>query len=246
MFFSKNDVDFTGCKILHSHNFIKNRHLKQLEILNALFKFALLITAILAGLQLFKKSKKSLFESFLFATIIFSIIDIISNYLFIGYLQSQKMFAAFANINQYVFYLFEIITIILFYKELNGKKKNIRIFLILTALTIIITILLFKSSNIDSSFFTLTLIVIFELLFINFSFSYFLIKNLEIENTTTDSRLVIINYSLFIFINFTTPFYFMHIYLSKLNSEIPDLHFINYIGYIILYSTIIKSLRWKI
>ena len=219
--------------------------MKDLEIINSLFKFALLITAILTELQLFKKSKKSLFESFLFVTIFFSLVDIISNYVFIEYLQSQNMFAAFANINQYVFYLFEIITISFFYRDLNGKKKNSRNFLFIAALSIIITISIFKSGNIDSKFFTFTLIVIFELLFINFSFSFFLIKNLEIEYTPIISRLVIINYGLFIFINFTTPFYFINIYLAKQNIETPDLHFITYLGYIILYSTIIKSLRWK-
>jgi hypothetical protein len=246
VFFSKNDVDFTEYKIFDSHNFIKNKYLKNLETVNSLFKFILLITVLVAGLQLFKKSKKSTFERFLFLTIFFSFIDIISNYYFIGYLHSQKLFEAFANINQYIFYLFEIITLFLFYRDLNGKQKNIRNFIIIAILSIIITISLFISSNIDPSFFTLTLIVIFELFFINFSFSNFLIKNLEIEYVPAITRLGIINYGLFIFINFTTPFYFINIYLAKQNSEIPDLHFITYLGYIILYSTIIKSLRWKI
>jgi hypothetical protein len=220
--------------------------LNYIDTINLVFKILMLICAIITCFELFKTENKSLFQSFLFLTILFSIIDLCSNFFFLDYLKSEEMFSAFANINQYIFYLFEIITLILFYKELNGKKKNTLNTIIISILSFSTTFLLFQLSNIDSTFFTLTLIIIFELLFINFSFGYFFTKNLEEEYSPKLKRLVIINYGLFIFINFTTPFYFMNIYLAKQNNLAPDLNFITYIGYIILYSTIIKSLKWKI
>jgi hypothetical protein len=155
------------------------------------------------------------------------------------------MFATFANVNQYIFYLFEILTIIFFYSELNGKKNNKIISIIFILISVLTTSLLFTISKIDSSFFTLTLVIIFELLFINFSFGFFFTKNLEEEYSVKTKKIISINYGLFIFVNFTTPFYFINIFLAKQNLKVPDLNFITYIGYIIFYSTIIKSLKWK-
>ncbi len=220
--------------------------MKYIDTINLVFKILMLISAIITCFELFKTENKSLFQSFLFFTIIFSIIDLCSNFFFIGYLKSEEMFSAFANINQYIFYLFEIITLILFYKELNGKKKNTLNTIVISILSISTTTILFRLSNIDSTFFTLTLIIIFELLFINFSFGYFFTKNLEEEYSSKMKKIVIINYGFFIFINFTTPFYFINIYLAKQNTVVPELNFITYIGYIILNTTIIKSLKWKI
>jgi hypothetical protein len=206
----------------------------------------MLISAVATSVELLRINKRSKFENLIFITLIFSILDIVSNYVFIDFIKSEKMFERFANINQYLFYLFETLTIIFFYNELNGKKNNIKNTIIFGGFSIATTLLFFTISTIDSSFFTLTLVIVFELLFINFSFGYFFTKNLEVEYSSNTKRLVIINYGLFIFVNFTTPFYFISIFLSKQNLEAPDLNFITYIGYIILYSTIIKSLKWKI
>jgi hypothetical protein len=206
----------------------------------------MLISTVATSVELFRISKKTKFENLLLVTLFFSILDITSNYIFIDFIKSEKLFAAFANINQYIFYLFEILSIIFFYSELNGKKNNSKTLIIISVLSVTTTLLLFIISSIDWTFITLTTIIVFELLFINFSFGYFLTKNLEVEYSFKTNRLIIINYGLFIFVNFTTPFYFINIYLAKQNIEAPDLNFITYIGYIILYSTIIKSLKWRI
>jgi hypothetical protein len=206
----------------------------------------MLISAVATSVELFRISKRTKFENLLLITLIFSVLDITSNYVFIDFIKSEKLFASFANINQYIFYLFEILSIIFFYSELNGKKHNSKNVIIISALSVTTTILFFIISNIDWTFITLTLVIVFELLFVNFSFGYFFTKNLEVEYSFKSNRLIIINYGLFIFVNFTTPFYFINIYLAKQNIEAPDLNFITYIGYIILYSTIIKSLKWKI
>jgi len=205
----------------------------------------MLIFAVATSLELLRINKRSKFENLLFIALIFSILDITSNYIFIDFINSEKMFATFANVNQYIFYLFEILTIIFFYSELNGKKNNKIISIIFILISVLTTSLLFTISKIDSSFFTLTLVIIFELLFINFSFGFFFTKNLEEEYSVKKKKIISINYGLFIFVNFTTPFYFINIFLAKQNLKVPDLNFITYIGYIIFYSTIIKSLKWK-
>ena len=217
-----------------------------MTVINNLFKMLMLISAVAASVELLRLTQRKKFETLLFISLIFSIVDIISNYIFLDFIKSDKMFASFANINQYVFYLFEILSIIFFYSELNGRRSNTKNTIIIIAISIATTFLLFTISKIDWTFLTLTLVIVFELLFINFSFGYFFTKNLEVEYSSRTNRLVIINYGLFIFVNFTTPFYFVNIYLLKHNIEVPDLNFITYIGYIILYSTIIKSSKWKI
>lgn len=217
-----------------------------IDLLNNLFKMVMLIFAITTSIELLNIQKKTNFEKLLLITTCLSILDITSNYIFIDYLKSENNFKIFASINQYVFYLFEILTFIFFYNNLISPKKNLKNTLIIILLSFLFTIAIFIFSKIDSTFFTFTLVVVFELIYINFSFGYFLTLNFEEEYLTKTKKLNLINYGLFMFINITTPFYFVSIYLNKQQNISPDLSFINHIGYTILYFSIIKSLRWKI
>lgn len=213
--------------------------------MNKLFKMLMLIAAISTSVELINIKKKSSFEKLLFITTCLSILDIISNYVFIDYLNSETNFKIFASINQYVFYLFEILSIVFFYNELISSKRNLKTTFYISLLSIVITSGIFLTSKIESTFFTFTLVVVFELIFINFSFGYFLTLNFEDEYLLKTKKLNLINYGLFMFINITTPFYFVSIYLNKQQNISPDLSFINYLGYIILYFSIYKSLKWK-
>ena len=219
--------------------------MKYLDITNDLFKFLMLITSIITITELFRLKNRSRLQNLFLATIFFSIIDVASNYILLDYLKSEKYFSAFANLNQYIFYFLEISTIIFFYINLFESKKLLNYAFIIFFISFLLTLTYFKFSSHNYSFFTFTLIILFELIYINFSFGLFLTQNLEIEYSDRIKRLNLINYGLFIFVNFSTPFYFISVYLAKQNNEQLDLSFITYFGYMILYFSIFKSLTWK-
>jgi len=219
--------------------------MSQLDLLNQFLKFILLCTVLYAFLVFINTDNKTRLEKLFLASIIFSIIDILSNYILIDFLKSESLFDSFARVNQYIFYILEIITIIHFYNLFILKKSYWKITLAITLVSIISTILFLEFSDIKKSFITFTLIIIFELIFINFSFGYFFVTNLEKTYSQKINSLNIINYGYFVFVNFTAPFYFISAFISKQNAQTYDLSFLNYIGYLILYSSFVISRKWK-
>jgi hypothetical protein len=205
----------------------------------------MLCTALYAFAVLFKTENKTRLEKLLLACITFSILDILSNYILLDFLKSQSLFDSFATVNQYIFYVIEIITIINFYNLLISKKSFWKTTLAIALVSIISTFLFFELSDLKRSFITFTSIILFELIYINFSFGYFLVLNLEKSFTVKNNNLNFINYGFFVFVNFTAPFYFITIFISNQSSKTYDLSFLNYIGYLILYSSFIISLKWK-
>lgn len=215
------------------------------DLLNQFFKFIMLCTALFAIVVLFKSENKTRLEKLILACLTFTILDILSNYILIDFLKSESLFESFATVYQYIFYAIEIITIINFYYLLIPKKSYWKVTSAIALVSIISTFLFFELTDIKRSFIIFTAIIIFELIYINFSFGYFLVSNLEKSYTQKNNNLNIINYGFFVFVNFTAPFYFITVFMSNQSSKIYDLSFLSYIGYLILYSTFIISLKWK-
>lgn len=215
------------------------------DLLNQFFKFIMLCTALYAIVVLLKTENKTRLEKLLLACITFSILDILSNYILIDFLKSQSLFESFATVNQYIFYAIEVVTIINFYYLLIPKKSYWKTTLAIALVSIISTFLFFELSDFKRSFIIFTAIIIFELIYINFSFGYFLVLNLEKSFTQKNNNLNIINYGFFVFVNFTAPFYFITVFMSNQSSKNYDLSFLSYIGYLILYSSFIIRLKWK-
>ena len=65
--------------------------------------------------------------------------------------------------------------------------------------------------KLNLNFITFTIIVVFELIFINFSFGYFFNLSIEKSFLTKKPNLNSINNGLFIFVNITSPFYFINL-----------------------------------
>ncbi len=242
VFFSEIDGDFTIKGISLITTFKKMSHL---DYINQFFKLIMLIAALFTFVILIKTRKKTRLENLFLLLVTFSIVDIISNYLLIDFLNSETLFQFLATVNQYVFYITEVITIITFYDLLFSKKTYWKTTLVIGLTSIVTTILFVLLSNIKMGYFIFSLIIIFELIYINFSFGYFFITNLEKRYNQEIKNLNIINYGFFIFVNFTAPFYFIIVLISKQNTQTYDLSFINHIGYLILYSSLIKSLKCK-
>ena len=214
--------------------------MSHLDLLNQVFKFIMLCTASYACLVLFKTEKKTRLEKLFLACIVFSILDILSNYILIDFLKSQSLFASFATVNQYIFYVIEIITIIKFYNLLISKKSFWKITLAIALVSIIFTILFFELSDFKKNFILFSLIIIFELIYINFSFGYFILINLEKSFFQKINHLNIINYGFFVFVNFTAPFYFITVFTL---SDVSSLVYLKVTQYLLFSFNSIYSVR---
>jgi hypothetical protein len=111
--------------------------------------------------------------------------------------------------------------------------------------SISLSFLFFSLFKLNLHFITFTIIVVFELIFINFSFGYFFNLRIEKSFLTKKPNLNSINNGMFIFVNITSPFYFINLLTEKQNTEVYNLDFINHIGYIILHLSIIFYYKCK-
>lgn len=215
------------------------------DTISNISKFLMLITSIITTIIIIRARNKKTLDFLLLFTLVLSITDITSNIILIDLLKKESIFIEFATILQYVFYLFEITTIIHFYHKLISKRNYwIKTVSIIIA-SISLSLLLYSLLKLNINFITFTIVIVFELVFVNFSFGYFFNLSLEKSFLTKKPGFNSINNGLFIFVNITSPFYFITLLLEKQNTETYNLDFINYLGYIILHLSIIIYYKWK-
>lgn len=215
------------------------------ETISEIFKFLMLVTSIITTIVIIRAKNKTTLDFLLLFTLSLSIIDITSNIILIDLIKKESIFIAFASIQQYLFYLFEVTTIIYFYHTLISKRKYWLKTVSIIITSIILSILFYLLLKLNLNFITFTIIIFFELIFINFSFGYFFNLSMEKSFLTKKPNLISINNGFFIFVNLTSPFYFITLLLEKKNMESYNLDFINHIGYIILHLSIIIYYKWK-
>ena len=215
------------------------------ETISEIFKFLMLVTSIITTIIIIRAKNKTTLDFLLLFTLSLSIIDITSNIILIDLMKKESIFIAFASIQQYLFYLFEVATIIYFYHTLISKRKYWLKTVSIIITSIILSILFYLLLKLNLNFITFTIIIVFELIFINFSFGYFFHLSMEKSFLTKKPNLISINNGFFIFVNLTSPFYFITLLLEKQNMESYNLDFINHIGYIILHLSIIIYYKWK-
>ena len=215
------------------------------DIISNISKFLMLITSIITTIIIIRAKNKKTLDILLLFTLVSSIIDITSNIILIDILKKESIFIKFATIQQYVFYLFETTTIIHFYHILISKRNYWIKTVTMIIASIILSLLLYSLFKLNINFITFTIVIVFELIFINFSFGYFFNLSIEKSFLTKKPNLNLINNGLFIFVNITSPFYFITLLLEKQNTETYNLDFINHIGYIILHLSIIIYYKWK-
>ena len=215
------------------------------DIISNISKFLMLITSIITTIIIIRAKNKKTLDILLLFTLVSSIIDITSNIILIDILKKESIFIKFATIQQYVFYLFETTTIIHFYHILISKRNYWIKTVTMIIASITLSLLLYSLFKLNINFITFTIVIVFELIFINFSFGYFFNLSIEKSFLTKKPNLNLINNGLFIFVNITSPFYFITLLLEKQNTETYNLDFINHIGYIILHLSIIIYYKWK-
>lgn len=215
------------------------------DIISTISKFLMLITSIITTIIIIRAKNKKTLDILLLFTLVLSTIDITSNIILIDILKKDSIFIKFATIQQYVFYLFETTTIIHFYHILISKRNYWIKTVTMIIASIALSLLLYSLFKLNINFITFTIVIVFELIFINFSFGYFFNLSIEKSFLTKKPNLNLINNGLFIFVNITSPFYFITLLLEKQNTETYNLDFINHIGYIILHLSIIIYYKWK-
>jgi len=175
--------------------------------------------------------------------ILFSVFDYAFTFVTIDIVNDINFYNKASKVYQPLFICLEIITLAIFYKLGNPINKIVydRTNKIIFISFLICIIFVYK--NWISFYLSL---VIFEFILIN-SFSikiYFsLIKSSKTEISDSDH---FINNGFFTFINLTAPFFIISdtSFFNEKKLEY-SIYFINEIGYMIIFYSIIKSIRWK-
>lgn len=175
----------------------------------------------------------------IFCLSIISIVDSIT-YIYIVLIKQDK--TLFTNLSAYTQLLYQFLEIIIiFHFYLKTEIKEFKFFniskLILIASSIFLLII-FSNYNEKDILITIIELVIINIFSIRFFFSNFKSKHYQ------ESSFKYISFGLFIFANFTAPYYIIE---NKLEinqpSIIRSLNFINDLGYTILFAFINKEIK---
>ncbi|MEY4660235.1 MAG: hypothetical protein RLZZ42_187 [Bacteroidota bacterium] len=171
-----------------------------------------------------------------------SCVEIILAIYFTGFNNDYKQFAEFSQYYHTIYIVIESILIAVFYFNLNATN---RIKYIISYVIITIFLLLFVAVILEYCSVYLGL-VIFEFFLVNvnaLSIYFISIKSNKFEIRNDE---LIINNGLFIFINFTAPYFIIDQSAEDYNYILNSLKFINSFGYCIFCFTNILSIKWKI
>ena len=176
---------------------------------------------------------------------IFSIIDSLIYIVTILIFKQIELFFAISKWWQLIYIFVEFIIISNFLFEINGikniKKLN-RIICISLFVIALLTVL--NNLNFTESYYTIFAGV--ELIFINTFTIRFLLSIPHDQSKLIAKSERIIAIGLFLFINIASPYYIIfQIISSKPNNIISSLSFLSNIAYIVLFSSIIKSIKWQ-
>ena len=171
-----------------------------------------------------------------------SCIEIILAIYFTGINNDYNQFAEFSQYYHTVYIAIESFIIAVFYFNLNTTKRIKHIISY-----VIIAIFLLLCIAVILEFCSLYLgLVIFEFFLVNvnaLSIYFIAIKSNKFEIRNDE---LIISNGLFIFINFTAPYFIVDQSVEDYNYILNSLKFINSLGYCIFCFTNILSIKWKI
>ena len=174
--------------------------------------------------------------------LIISFFEIVLMIIFTGVLDQGQNILKITEYTRPIYILTESIIIFIFYLNFNliPKIKSAILYSVISIFIIIVTLLYWEVTNIYLS------LAIFEFLLINIYAITIFISNINNNEKWIWNDKLIINNGLFIFINFTIPFYLIESFISPKSVILYTLDFINNIGYCIFYFTILLSMKWQI
>ena len=174
--------------------------------------------------------------------LIISFTEIIVMIIFTALLKDGNAASKITEYLNPIYILIESIIIFIFYLNFNliPKLKTAILYSVISILIILITLLYLRVSNFYLS------LAIFEFLLINIYAITIFISNINNNEKWIWNDKLIINNGLFIFINFTIPFYLIESLTTPKSVILYTLDFINTIGYCIFYFSILLSMKWQI
>ena len=174
--------------------------------------------------------------------LIISFTEIVLLIVLAGILKQGKTLYTITEYIRPYYILIESIIIFIFYLKINlqHKLKIAILYSVITILAILLALFYLSVINFYLSF------AIFEFLLININAITIFIYNINSREKLIRNDNLIINNGLFIFINFTMPFYLIQNFIPPKSYIMETLEFINTIGYCIFYYTILLSMKWQI
>ena len=175
--------------------------------------------------------------------IILSVFDNILYLITVIILKNFNLFYKITSFTQSFYQYIEYIIICLFLIKIAGNHifSVITKFFLLVISTSFILLGLQGQNIFEKHFLLLT---IFELIIVNLCSCIIFIGEINGSNIEKHKSSVILTKGIFIFINFTTPYYIISNYLgNNLNEITNSLNFINDMGYVIFFISLYKSLK---
>lgn len=217
----------------------------KLEIFRILSTFTLFVYSLLLIYTVYVNliySLKTQTIDLFFPCIFLSFVELVLAIYFTGILNYYNEFAEFSKKFHLFFILSETLTVCIFYlRETIHNKMDMKIWILLLCL-FFITIFL-AIFNVTSYYISLVLFEFFIINTCSISIYFSAIKNKDF-NLKQDK--FIINNGLFIFINFTAPYFIIDESIDSNYFILSALKFINSIGYCIFFISNILSIKWKI
>lgn len=203
----------------------------------------MLITTILALFEGIKNFSKLGYYKILVYVLLFSLLDTLSFSFLHLFLKKTTLFILTADILQSIFIITELVMIIGFYfNSLNtlGIKKSF----FLIGMLLIMLIVIFITYNFITTKSFSQIILLFEVFLVNILSGFFFAKDINYDLDTIPKYSKIMNRSLFIFINFTAPYYFLSSVINNDNIPITlTLNYINDFGYSFLFFQFLKVFK---
>jgi hypothetical protein len=174
----------------------------------------------------------------------FSFLDNALIVLIFEILRYEKFHDSFSEIYQPTYIIIEIVTVFIFYQFGKSSRNIIKDKTNIILIMVLFFLFLLYLTKIISFY---LILVIFEFLMINTFAIKLFYSEIEKPNLTRPQSDSTINNALFAFVNFTIPFYIISDNGFFNEEEIQDAAaFINEIGYMIIFISLIKSVKWKI
>ncbi len=228
---------------LQKDKFGKSRKLKTLLIISYILHKVNFFISFYVCYILIKDSKSVKKIHLFLPMLVFSFLDNLIIVIIFDILRNEKLQDSISEIYQPLYIILEIVTVFIFYQFGKSSRNIIKDRTNLILIVVLLILFVLDLTKIISFY---LILVIFEFLMINtFAIKLFYseIDNPNFSRPKSDS---IINNGLFAFINFTVPFYIISDNGIFFEDEIKyTVAFINEIGYMIIFLSLIKSVKWK-
>lgn len=217
--------------------------MKLLSIITSIARIIMFLSSILGlfyGIKYYKRLYELSYFIFLF---LFSLLDSITYLVIVTILKKQEIFLSISPIVQGIYLIVEFsIFCIFLIKQLEDEQ--LKLFIKIILLIVVISAIIFISIGINPFNKYYFYFILIEFLIVNVFCIIIFMKNVSNDLKIQNWNINIVK-GLFIFINFTAPYYVISQYINPQKIILLySLNSINDFGYSILFLYIFNSFRW--